>query len=355
MTGFENSDGTDQPSRTRRTLLKAAAGAGAAASTGAAGCVSITTPADVAASSDLGGNIGYFVGPSTLAQRREEVVALDARSREAYREQRVYGARHVPLEDFTATRDTPAGSVPDTASIAAALGQLGVSPQDDVVVYGSSVGSRVTRTAFALEACGHAGEVMLLNGGFDAWNGRVGTGSSPTRTPVSHDGTARQDLWVTAEWLTDQIGEFNADGPGLVDVRQPDTYLGATSSETPPTATDRQGHLPGAINVHWLGNVAGRQLPDPGELYTLYTSQAELDTDRPVVVYGGENVDPTSTWLVLRAIGFDDVRLYDGGFSEWANLDDRGRFPVETATQVVIETDGEVGGGTDGGDFSCTG
>ncbi|WP_297888891.1 rhodanese-like domain-containing protein, partial [uncultured Halorubrum sp.] len=74
-----------------------------------------------------------------------------------------------------------------------------------------------------------------------------------------------------------------------------------------------------------------------------------------VVVYGDDNVDPTSTWLTLRAIGFEDVRVYDGGFGEWANADDRGRHPVETATNVVVETEGSVGGDDSSGDFSCTG
>ena len=84
--------------------------------------------------------------------------------------------------------------------------------------------------------------------------------------------------------------------------------------------------------------------------------RAELDRTGTVVVYGDGNVDPTSTWLTLKAIGFEDVRLYDGGFGEWANVEsDRGRYPVETATNVVVETEGSVGGDDDGGDFSCTG
>ena len=88
----------------------------------------------------------------------------------------------------------------------------------------------------------------------------------------------------------------------------------------------------------------------------MYEGEGELDRDEPTVVYGDKNVNPTSTWLTLRAVGFEDVRLYDGGFAEWANVDtDRGRHPVETATNVVIETDGELGGEDSSGDFSCTG
>jgi len=141
-------------------------------------------------------------------------------------------------------------------------------------------------------------------------------------------------------------------------VRVPEAYLAAAGSDALNADHDRHGHLPGAVDVHWVGNVAGRRMTDPGRLVRLYEVDAELDRSEPVVVYGGDdNVDPTSTWLTLKAIGFEDVRLYDGGFGEWANVEatDRRRYPVETATNVVIETEGSVGGDDDGGDFSCTG
>ncbi len=352
----ESTNAEDSTNATRRALLKAAAGASAAGVASTAGCLEVTTPADTAARSEIRGNVGYFVGSNWLATHRNEVVVLDARDREQFRRERVYGARHVPLDLVTPQRETGDGLVPDVDAIASGFGELGLQREDDVVVYGASVGSRVTRIAFVLHAAGHAGAVHVLNGGFGAWNGRVGTGSRDGPTPTTYDPEPDPDLWVTREWLADRVGSFNEDGPGLVDVRVPEAYLAAAGSDALDSGHDRHGHLPGAINVHWVGNVAGRHLTDPSTLVQLYEDEAGLDPAAPVVVYGDENVDPTSTWVTLRAIGFDDVRLYDGGFGEWANVDaDRGRYPVETATNVVIETDGEVGGDDTGGDFSCTG
>lgn len=150
--------------------------------------------------------------------------------------------------------------------------------------------------------------------------------------------------------------EKTADGGVLVDVRPPEAYLGARRADELVASNDRHGHLPGAIDVHWIDNVDDRYVTEPGQLASLYFNAAELDQGDLIVVYGQGNVDPTHTWLVLRALGAEDVRLYDGGFREWANVsgDDRGRYPVETKTTTVIETSGSVGGGGDGG-FSCTG
>lgn len=356
MTEKTAPDDEGAPDRTRRGLLRAAAGATVAGAASTAGCLGVTTPADVAARNEVTGNVAHFVGPGWVADRREDLVVLDARPREPYRRERIYGARRVPLDAITARQSTDDGAVPDAEAIAATLGEIGVAPDDDVVVYGASVGSRVTRAAFALVALGHRGSVNVLNGGFDGWNGRIGTGDRDRIEGATYDPDPDDSAWVTREWIAERVGSFNDDGPGLVDVRVPEAYLGAAGSDALDPSHDRHGHLPGAIGVHWVGNVTGERMTEPSRLVRLYESEAELDRDAPVVVYGDDNVDPTSTWLTLRAIGFEDVRLYDGGFGEWANVDgDRGRYPVETKTSVVVETDGSVGGGGGGGDFSCTG
>jgi thiosulfate/3-mercaptopyruvate sulfurtransferase len=334
---------------TRRALL-AAAGTGLAAT---AGCAGVYTPADAASAATIPGNVAYFAGPTGLGAG--DAVFLDARSREQFRTERVYGARHAPVEALTAQAETDAGLVPDADALADALGDIGLAGDEDVVVYGQSVGSRVTRVAFALEYLGHGGDVTVLNGGFETWTGRVGTGRHDPPT-ADYDADPRADPVVSRDWVADRVGTFNADGPGLVDVRPPEAYLAARGSSELVASNDRHGHVPGAVAVNWVGNVAGRTLTDPSTLASLYFDAAGLDQNGTIVVYGQGNVNPTNTWLALRALGATDVRLYDGGFAEWANApaDRRGRYPVETKTTTVVETEGSVGGSDDGG-FSCTG
>ena len=341
----------DSADLTRRSLLAAAAGAGVA---GTAGCSGVTTPSDVAAAASVEGNVDYFRGPGQVDPG--ESTFVDARSREQYRAEHVYGARHAPIGTLETRQASDDGFVPDAEGMASALGSIGIAPDDDVVVYGSSVGSRVSRVVFALQYLGHEGEVSVLNGGYEAWSGRVGVGSRDQES-VDYEPNADDGLVVSREWLADRVGTFNAeDGPGLVDVRPPEAYLGARQADALVASNARHGHLPGAINVRWIGNIDGRELVEPGTLAELYFTRAGLSQSGTVVVYGQGNVNPTNTWLVLRALGAEDVRLYEGGFGEWANVEERrrGRFPVETKTSTVVETTGSVDSGEDGG-FSCTG
>lgn len=344
-----DSDADSTRDVTRRSLL-AATGTGLAAT---AGCAGVYTPADAANDVAIQGNVDYFAGPTQL--EADDAVFLDARTRDLFRTERIYGARLAPVDDLTAQSETDAGLVPDIEALASAFGAVGVAPEDDVVVYGGSVGSRVTRVAFALEYLGHRGGITVLNGGFENWTGRVGTGDRDPPT-AEYDPDVRDELVVTRDWLGERVGTFNGDGPGLVDVRAPEAYLGAKGSAALEESNRRHGHLPGAVDVHWHGNVDGRTLADPIELASLYFDAAGLDQDGTLVVYGQGNVNPTNTWLALRALGATDVRLYDGGFAEWANVpeDERGRYPVETKTTTVVEAEGSVGDSDEGG-FSCTG
>lgn len=352
MTGSRDDGSAVDPATTRRALLRAAAGAGVV---GTAGCAMVTTPVDIAESGDVAGSVDYFESAAWLANHRDEVTVLDARTRERFREERIYGARYVPIDGLTELRETDDGVVPDADALADAFAAAGLSPDDDVVVYGGSVGSRVSRVVFALAYLGHRGDLSVLNGGFEAWGSKVGVGDRAVE-PARYDPSVDEALVVTRDWLAEGVGSFNDAGPGLVDTRVPEAYLGATGSSKLVASNDRHGHLPGAINVHWVGNVSGRYLGDPAELSRLYGSAAGLSSAETAIVYGQAAINPTNTWLVLRALGFEDVRLYEGGFREWANvpMEARGRYPVETKTNVVIETAGELGGGGDGG-FSCTG
>lgn len=348
-------DANDASEVTRRALLGAAAGVATATT---AGCVDVTTPASVA-EIPTSPNFGYVVSPAWVVDNRDDVTVLDARPAEPFHTARIYGARRVDFDAVTAQRETDRGVVPDATTVAAAFGRAGVSPTDDVVVYGGSVGSRVTRLVYALEYLGHEGDVRVMTGGFEAWTGRVGTGARSVSS-VAYDPSPQADRVVTREWLAERLGTFNDDSGAslrLVDVREPEAYLAAPGADALVESNARHGHVPGAVDLHWIGNVSGRQLAKPSELATLYLASAAAVEERDtVVVYGQDNVNATNTYLVLRALGVDDVRLYAGGFREWANVPPqrRDRFPVETKTTAVVETEGDVSGGGGGG-FSCTG
>jgi thiosulfate/3-mercaptopyruvate sulfurtransferase len=86
----------------------------------------------------------------------------------------------------------------------------------------------------------------------------------------------------------------------LVDARSPEEFAA--------------GHIPGALGIDWHENVAGGALRATSELAALY---AEIDREATVVAYCKSGMRASLTFVVLQALGYPDVRLYDGSWNEW--------------------------------------
>jgi thiosulfate/3-mercaptopyruvate sulfurtransferase len=100
----------------------------------------------------------------------------------------------------------------------------------------------------------------------------------------------------------------------LVDVRTPEEYHGQLwdSWKYQAEASQRGGHIPGAVNIPWDVSLE--------ELQALYTNQG-VTPNKEVISYcivGGRS---NHTWFVLTyLLGYPKVRLYDGSWAEWSTL-----------------------------------
>ena len=57
------------------------------------------------------------------------------------------------------------------------------------------------------------------------------------------------------------------------------------------------------------------------ELGEMYDSQ-DVSKDKSVVTLCQTGVRGAHTYFVLRLLGYDDVKLYDGSWAEWGNAED---------------------------------
>jgi thiosulfate/3-mercaptopyruvate sulfurtransferase len=95
----------------------------------------------------------------------------------------------------------------------------------------------------------------------------------------------------------------------IVDVRALPAYNGWRSS-----GTARGGHIPGAVAfpIAWLGSV------DRPEVERLLQSKGILHSGE-VVLYGGGPQEPVALKTRLAESGQTAVRIYEGGWAEWAS------------------------------------
>lgn len=268
---------------------------------------------------------------ATWVRAHREVVLADVRSSldpafdhdAAYREGHLPGAVRVDLDrDLAAPPSPRAGRhpLPSPESFAEAMSRLGIADDDTVIAYDDGTGAYAARLVWMLRATGH--ESALLDGGLRAWDGELEAGT----------GTGRPRATFTpVPWPVEAVAEAEevalaATGPAsvVIDARAPERYRGEVEPVDP-----RAGHVPGAINVPFTGNVdeTGRWRA-PEDLRARFEVAGAV-TAGDVIVYCGSGVTACSDVLALERAGIH-ARLFPGSWSAWSNDPDR---PVATGAE----------------------
>ncbi|MDO5661399.1 MAG: sulfurtransferase [Brachybacterium sp.] len=232
---------------------------------------------------------------------------------------------HLDLND-PVTRDYVDGE-----GFAALMSRSGIDRDTTVVVYGDKSNWWAAYALWVMELFGHP-DVRLLDGGRALWQaeGREMTTEAPQPAPSDYPVVEREDAPIRA--YREDVLDFL--GGQLIDVRSPAEYTGERTHmpEYPQEGALRGGHIPGAHSVPWAkaARVDGRFRPR-GELEELYLTEQGLSADRPVIAYCRIGERSSHSWFALRyLLGFEDVRNYDGSWTEWGNAV---RLPIATGEE----------------------
>jgi thiosulfate/3-mercaptopyruvate sulfurtransferase len=192
-----------------------------------------------------------------------------------------------------------------------------------VIIYDADNALAAARLWWMLTDAGLAG-VRVLNGGFAAWTAAgqpVEAGPAAAVAPGNLTVRPGQLPTVDAPTLAARIAA--GDPPPMIDVRGAERYAGE-SEPIDPVA----GHIPGAINVPSMINIAadGRFRPAP-EIAGHYPDTDALQNGHRPVVYCGSGITAAHTALALTAAGLPMPVVYPGSWSDWITDPDR---PVAT-------------------------
>jgi thiosulfate/3-mercaptopyruvate sulfurtransferase len=164
-----------------------------------------------------------------------------------------------------------------------------------------------------------------MDGGRVKWEKerRKLTRENPSHPPASYKAHARDD--APHRVFRDQVLAHVKAGGQLVDVRSPEEYSGARlhMPDYPNEGALRGGHIPGAKSIPWARAIdpADGTFRTAAELRKLYLEDNGLDPAKETVAYCRIGERSSHTWFALKyLLGFDQVRNYDGSWTEWGNL-----------------------------------
>ncbi len=202
------------------------------------------------------------------------------------------------------------------------MGESGIGNDATVVLYGDNNNWFAAWAFWQLKYYGH-NDVRIMNGGRARWEaeGRPMAADVPCYSAVSYAASEGNE---SIRAYRDQVLSLVNEGSiSLVDVRSPAEFSGEllAPANLPQEGSQRGGHIPGASNIPWGQAVAeDGTFKSADDLRALYGGQG-VDGSRETVAYCRIGERSAHTWFVLtQLLGFENVRNYDGSWTEWGSI-----------------------------------
>ena len=204
------------------------------------------------------------------------------------------------------------------------MSRIGATPDTTIVFYGDKNNWWACYAFWVFQLFGHE-KARVMDGGRLKWEkeGRPTSREVPGYTPTTYNSKARED--GRHRIFRDEVLTYLQSKGQLVDVRSPEEYTGQRMHmpDYPNEGALRGGHIPGAKSIPWARaiNPEDGTFKDASELKKIYLEEKGLDAAKPVVAYCRIGERSSHTWFALKyLLGFQNVRNYDGSWTEWGNL-----------------------------------
>ncbi len=250
--------------------------------------------------------------------KNAKLVILEVR----YHPHRYATVGHIPgavqVQRFKDLGDNTGRSImlfPSREMFQATLRDWGVNDDSTLVLYDDSRSALTARLFYLLDLYGFdMSRVKILDGGAQEWasfNDLSKEASSPIRPGNVNLKAAKRNLYVEWQQVYDEVISRRDPNVVLVDARPRDMYTGKVIKHAV-----QGGHIPGALNVVSLDGTDGQSQKwvDEARLAAIYK---DVPKNKTVYLYCHDGFRMSLGWVQLKSLGYQDVRVLDGGWGIW--------------------------------------
>lgn len=267
-------------------------------------------------------NLPLLLEPEQLEAQLDNpsILIIDICGSESYAQIHIPGAVSLNYSDIVTSQPPVNGLLVSTDIFSEALAAIGFTEQH-IVAYDREGGGDASRLLWSLEAFGIT-QFSLLNGGLISWAAE----KRPLSTgPVQ---TVKSDFKATyvgnnvadADYILSKLNDPNI---ALLDARTIAEFNGEDIRSA------KGGHIPGAQLLDWqMCMDADRQYRlKPADALQAMLNERGITADKEVIAYCQSHHRSSLSCLMLKTLGYENVRGYHGAWSDWGNRDDT---PVAT-------------------------
>ncbi|MDH5518224.1 MAG: rhodanese-like domain-containing protein [Gammaproteobacteria bacterium] len=242
---------------------------------------------------------------------KKNIVVVDTSDATQNMRFHIPGAVHIDYNELVHKRkkDQVSVQIPNDYFIRL-LAQRGISNTSYIVIYDDMGGLNAGRLFWQLEQIGHS-QVSVLNGGLVKWiieNRKVSNINNKIIPTVYRANT--NNLRDNLASIASLSNKKNL----LIDARSKEEYTGHPKYP-------RSGHIPEAYHWDWQSNIQFDQAFTAKNSVQILSQQKHINLNnkaQPVITYCQSGHRAAQSYLTLRSLGFENVKLYDGSMAEYS-------------------------------------
>ncbi|MDH5180931.1 MAG: sulfurtransferase [Gammaproteobacteria bacterium] len=240
----------------------------------------------------------------------------------AYQAGHIPGALYANLNQDLSGPVTPTSGrhpLPDVEVFVQKLGEWGITPTTQVVVYDGQTGALAARLWWMLRWVGHR-HVAVLDGGLQDWQSQTRPLETASCTypatvyPAHIDDACRLSVDEVENGLANS-------GIVLIDARDPGRFAGTADEPLDKMA----GHIPGSVNLPFMDNLdKNGKFKTADQLRRRFSQIVTQYPEKKSVHSCGSGVTACHNILAMEIAELDAGYLFPGSWSEWITDPARG-------------------------------